>query len=51
MLRSFLQLTAIGFVINWIFDQDSLLFVFALIAVQVVFGAFTARGRARHRRR
>ena len=47
VLRSFLQLTAIGYVINAIFDQDSLVFVFALIAVMVVFGAFTARGRAR----
>ena len=35
-----------------IFDQDSLCFVFALIAVMVVFGAFTARGRrARSRMR
>ena len=45
--RSFLQLTAVGFVINAIFEQDSLVFVFALIAVMVVFGALTARGRAR----
>jgi putative ABC transport system permease protein len=34
-------------VINAIFEQDSLVFVFALIAVMVVFGAWTARGRAR----
>jgi putative ABC transport system permease protein len=47
VLRSFLQLTAIGYVINAIFDQDSLVFVFGLIAVMVVFGAFTARGRAK----
>ncbi len=47
VLRSFLQLTAIGFVINAIFEQDSLVFVFALIAVMVVFGAWTARGRAK----
>ena len=35
VLRSFMQLTAIGFVINAIFEQDNLLFVFALIAVMV----------------
>ena len=33
--------------INAIFDQDSLVFVFALLATMVVFGALTARGRAR----
>jgi putative ABC transport system permease protein len=46
-IRSFVQLTAIGYVIKVIFDQDNLIFVFALIAAMVVFGAFTARGRAR----
>jgi putative ABC transport system permease protein len=45
--RSFVQLTAIGYVIKAIFDSDSLLFVFALLAVMVVFGALTARARAR----
>jgi putative ABC transport system permease protein len=45
--RSFIQLTAIGFVINFIFDQDQLVFVVALIAVMVLFGALTARSRAR----
>jgi putative ABC transport system permease protein len=34
-------------VIKLIFDQDNLLFVIALIAVMVVFGALTARNRAR----
>lgn len=46
VLRSFLQLTAIGFVITRIFDVDSLMLVFALLAVMVGFGAFTARARA-----
>jgi putative ABC transport system permease protein len=46
--RSFIQLTAIGFVIQAIFDEDTLLLVVALIAVMVVFGAVTARSRARH---
>jgi putative ABC transport system permease protein len=45
--RSFIQLTAIGFVIQFIFDQDELVFVVALITGMVLFGAFTARGRAR----
>lgn len=48
VLRSFLQLTAIGFVITAIFDVDSLLLVLGLLAVMVGFGAFTAGGRARH---
>jgi len=47
-IRSFVQLTAIGYVIKLIFDQNKLVFVFALIAAMVVFGAFTARHRARH---
>ena len=44
--RSFLQLTAVGFVIALVFEGDSLLLVVALIAVMAVFGAFTARARA-----
>jgi putative ABC transport system permease protein len=47
VLRSFLQLTAVGFVIQAIFDSDSLWLVVALLAVMVGFGAFTARSRAR----
>jgi putative ABC transport system permease protein len=47
VLRSFLQLTAIGYVIQAIFDSDSLWLVGALLAVMVVFGAVTARSRAR----
>jgi putative ABC transport system permease protein len=48
VVRSFIQLTAIGYVIKFIFDQDNLAFVFVLIAVMVLFGALTARHRARH---
>jgi putative ABC transport system permease protein len=44
--RAFIQLTAIGYVINVIFEQDELVFVIALIVVMVVFGALTARQRA-----
>lgn len=46
VVRSFVQLIAIGYVIQAIFDEDSLLLVAVLIAVMVVFGAYTARGRA-----
>lgn len=46
VVRSFVQLTAIGFVIQVIFDEDRIVFVVALIAVMVVFGALTARHRA-----
>jgi putative ABC transport system permease protein len=45
--RSLVQLIAIGYVIQAIFDEDSLALVFALIAVMVVFGALQARLRAR----
>jgi putative ABC transport system permease protein len=47
VLRSFIQLTAIGYVIKLIFEGDRLVFVVLLIAVMVVFGAITARSRAR----
>lgn len=46
-VRSFVQLTAIGYAIELIFDADTLWLVFALLAVMVLFGALTARGRAR----
>jgi putative ABC transport system permease protein len=47
VVRSAIQLIAIGYVIQAIFDEDSLLLVFGLIAVMVVFGAVQARARAR----
>ncbi len=47
VLRSFIQLTAIGYVIQAIFDSDSLWLVAALLAVMVTVGSFTARSRAR----
>ncbi|MGI8462386.1 MAG: ABC transporter permease [Solirubrobacterales bacterium] len=46
VVRSFIQLTAIGYVIQAIFDEDTLVLVVALIVVMVVFGAYTARARA-----
>jgi putative ABC transport system permease protein len=47
VLRSFLQLTAVGYVIQAIFDSDSLWLVALLLAGMVAVGTFTARGRAR----
>ena len=47
VVRSVIQLTAIGYVIKLIFDQDNLGFVFLLLAVMVGFGAFTANSRAK----
>jgi putative ABC transport system permease protein len=47
VVRSFLQLTAIGYVIQAIFDTDRILLVLALLAVMVGFGTWTARGRAK----
>jgi putative ABC transport system permease protein len=47
VLRSFLQLTAIGYVIKAIFASNDLAFVTALLAAMVAFGALTARGRAK----
>jgi len=46
VLRSFLQLTAIGYVIDIIFDRDELTLVIALVAAMALFGAVTARARA-----
>jgi putative ABC transport system permease protein len=45
--RSFIQLTAIGYVIDVIFEADTIWLVLALLAVMVLFGAFTARSRAK----
>ena len=47
VLRSFLQLTAIGYVIQAIFDSDSVLLVIALLSGMIAFGSFTARRRAK----
>jgi putative ABC transport system permease protein len=47
VVRSFLQLTAVGYVIQAIFDSDSLWLVALLLAVMVAFGSITARSRAK----
>lgn len=46
-VRSFVQLTAIGYTIQLIFDADTIWLVLALLATMVFFGAFTARHRAK----
>ena len=47
VIRSFLQLTAVGYVIQAIFDSDSLWLVVLLLGVMVGFGSITARSRAK----
>jgi len=47
VVRSFLQLSAVGYLIQAIFDSDSLWLVALLLAVMVGFGAATARSRAK----
>ena len=47
VVRSFLQLSAVGYVIQAIFDSDSLWLVTLLLAAMVAFGATTARTRAK----
>jgi putative ABC transport system permease protein len=46
-VRSLVQLTAIGYAITLIFEADTIWLVLVLLAVMVVFGAFTARSRAK----
>jgi putative ABC transport system permease protein len=46
-VRSFIQLTAIGYAIELIFEAGTIWLVVALLSVMVLFGAATARGRAR----
>jgi putative ABC transport system permease protein len=46
-VRSMVQLTLIGYAIKLIFDVDSIWLVVALLAVMVLFGALTARSRAK----
>jgi len=45
-VRSFVQLTAIGYAIKLIFDANTIWLVLALLSVMVLFGALTARSRA-----
>ncbi len=45
-VRSFVQLTAIGYAIELIFEADTIWLVLVLLAAMVLFGALTARHRA-----
>ena len=47
VLRSFVQLIALGYVIKLIFETGNVAYTVPLLALMVVFGAFTARNRAR----
>ena len=47
VLRSFIQLTAVGYVIQAVFESDSLWVVVAVLAAMVVLATFTSRARAR----
>ncbi len=46
-VRSLIQLTAIGYAIKLIFEADTIWLVFVLLGVMVLFGAITARSRAK----
>ena len=45
--RSFVQLVAVGYVLKLVFDAGSVAWTLPMLAAMVLFGAFTARGRAR----
>jgi putative ABC transport system permease protein len=47
-VRSIVQLTLVGYAIKLIFDVDSIWLVLALLTVMVLFGALTARSRAKN---
>jgi putative ABC transport system permease protein len=46
-VRSIVQLTLVGYAIKLIFEADTIWLVLALLAVMVLFGALTARSRAK----
>jgi putative ABC transport system permease protein len=46
-VRSIVQLTLVGYAIKLIFEADTIWLVLALLSVMVLFGALTARGRAK----
>jgi putative ABC transport system permease protein len=46
-IRSLIQLTAIGYAIKLIFEADTIWLVLVLLSVMVLFGALTARSRAK----
>jgi UDP-glucose/iron transport system permease protein len=46
-VRSIVQLTLVGYAIKLIFEADTIWLVLVLLSVMVLFGALTARGRAK----
>jgi putative ABC transport system permease protein len=46
-LRSFIQLVVLGYVIEFVFELDQMIWVLAMIAVMILAGAHTAKRRAR----
>jgi putative ABC transport system permease protein len=46
-IRSIVQLTLVGYAIKLIFEADTIWLVLLLLAVMILFGALTARGRAK----
>ena len=46
-IRSFVQLIAIGYILQFIFDLKTITFQLLLLLIMVVIAAFTARGRAK----
>ena len=48
VVRAFAQLVAVGYVLKLIFDAGHVAWTLPLLATMVVFGAFTARNRARN---
>jgi putative ABC transport system permease protein len=47
-VRSIVQLTLVGYAIKLIFEADTIWLVLALLSVMVLFGALTARSRAKN---
>lgn len=47
-IRSIVQLTLVGYAIKLIFEADTFWLVLVLLTVMVLFGALTARGRAKN---
>ncbi|MDP9480728.1 MAG: ABC transporter permease, partial [Actinomycetota bacterium] len=48
VLRSFVQLTAVGFLIGFVFGLESIAYVALLLAGMVAFGGWTSSRRARN---
>jgi len=47
-IRTFVQLVAVGYALEFIFASESFLLVFASVMVMVIVGAYTAGQRAKH---